>query len=80
MDGIIKFFTEGGLGKIMEIALGLSAVITLITGMTKSTTDDTWAAKIKDWITKIFSLVTHKDQPGTWKLPGQTASPNKIKV
>jgi hypothetical protein len=80
MDGIIKFFTEGGLAKIMEIALGLSAIVTLITGMTKSTTDDTWAAKIADWISKIFSFVTHKDQPGTFKLPLQTASPGKTKV
>ena len=73
MHNIIKFFTEGGLAKIMEIALGLSAIITLITGMTKTPNDDVWAGKIADWLTKIFRFVVHKDAPGTLKLPGQSA-------
>ena len=73
MDNIIKFFTEGGLAKIMEIVLGLSAVVTLITGMTKTPNDDAFMTKVNDWISKIFSFVTHKDAPGTLKLPGQSA-------
>jgi hypothetical protein len=78
MDKLIQFFQQGGLAKIMEIALALSAIVTLITGMTKSTVDDTWATKIKDWITKIFSFVTHKDAPGTFKLPGMSAKGPKV--
>jgi hypothetical protein len=77
MDNIFKWFAEGGIGKIMEITLLLCSAITIITGMTKSTTDDAWWAKVYAWITKIFSFVTHKDQPGTFKLPGQSASPAK---
>ena len=77
MDNIIKFFTEGGLAKIMEIVLGLSAVVTLITGMTKTPNDDAFMSKVNDWISKIFSFVTHKDAPSTFKLPLQSAGKPK---
>lgn len=73
MQGIIDFFSTGGLAKIMEILLAVSGVVTIITGMTKTPNDDVWAGKIAEWIAKIFSFVTHKDAPGTLKLPGQSA-------
>jgi len=73
MQAIIDFFTNGGASKIMEIVLGLSATITIITGMTKTPKDDAFMVKVNDWITKIFSFVTHKDAPGTLKLPFQSA-------
>jgi len=73
MENIIKFFSEGGLARIIEIVMGLIAVTTVITGMTKTPKDDEILAKIMDWVTRIFSLVTHKDAGGTFKLPLQTA-------
>ena len=73
MDGIIKFFSEGGLARIIEIVMGLIAVATVITGMTKSSKDDAILSKIKDWVGRLFSIVTHSDAGGTFKLPGQSA-------
>ena len=73
MDNIIKFFTEGGLARIFEWLMATSLFISFITGMTKSQKDDVWSAKLADWITRLMSFVTHKDAPGTFKLPGQSA-------
>lgn len=52
--------------QIVELILATYALINIIVGLTPTTKDDNILKKI----ISILSFLTHKNQPGTFKLPG----------
>lgn len=60
---------------IAQIAGGLLGVGSLVTGLTPSPKDDEFIGKARKIVGKVVSLTTFADAPGTFKLPGQSASP-----
>lgn len=56
--------------EISEAAGLLLAFATLITGLTPSPKDDAFVAKIRGYLSR-WSVVTHKNAEGTFKLPGK---------
>lgn len=57
---------------LVEVVGGLLGVATLVTGLTKTPKDDAVVAKLQGWLGRL-SVVTHKDAPGTLKVPGKKA-------
>ena len=54
---------------IVNILLSVLALASLVTGLTSTPKDDKLVSKIRLWV-KRLSVLTHKDAPGTFKLPG----------
>ena len=57
---------------VLEVAGACVGVASLITGLTKSPKDDKVVAKIRGVLGR-FSVVTHRDAPGTLSVPGARA-------
>lgn len=53
---------------LVEVTGGLLAVASLVTGLTKTPKDDAVVAKLQGWLGRL-SVVTHKDAPGSFKVP-----------
>jgi len=68
-------FLLAHLAEIKLIIASLLGTASLVTGLTPSPADDSLVAKVRKTIGAV-GLTTFSDQPGTFKLPGQSASPD----
>lgn len=65
----IQWIAEHG-STLIEITGALVGVASLITGLTKTPKDDKVVAKIQSFLSKL-SVLTHKDEDGTFKVIGK---------
>ena len=70
----IVSWVAGNWGTIVQILGGLLGVGTLVTGLTPSPKDDALLGKARKFVGKVASVTTFADAPGTFKVPGQSAS------
>jgi len=64
MENIDKWIAIAG-----QVLVGLLTVATIITGITRSPTDDSILAKISHVLRRL-GLVTYSDEAGTFSFPG----------
>lgn len=72
MTDIINFFTQNW-NTIATVAGVVLSIASVVTGLTSTPVDDSIVAFLQKLLGR-FSVVTNKDAPGTFKLPGASAS------
>lgn len=68
LSQIVGLVLEHG-PKVLEIAIAVCGVASLVTGLTKTPGDDKIVGKIRGVLDRL-SVLTHKNAKGTLKLPG----------
>ena len=79
MEKIINWFTAGGFESILLMLGALILFGSILSGLTKTPKDDAFFNRVKEILNR-FGLLRFKDEPGTFKMPGQGPTKTVVKT